>query len=357
MTPQGRREAENLLLSARAGGGTEIGGAYGEALQALEGLPVQDKQVLVLTDGLVQDPTPPLLQAARQAQTLKIRTNAVALGSDADRDFLRELAKQGRGTFYDVPSPQDLPRFFLEEAQRAFQREALVGNFPLSLRPHPITRQESPPPLSVILPAKAKPWAQGLLYSGDRAVLAVGESGRGRVAALATDLSRSWRDWPGASGFLGGIVRWLAQTPARPRVQAVREPGGVRVVLEGQFERPRLRYAGSEQAMPPAGPLRYEATLPADSSGEVVVLEGDQPRLSLRLPELPEWRLEDGRAALTRLAEASGGRLLASPAELRQLPARADLPTRPYLLGLAILLFLLERYLEWRARAPRAVAI
>lgn len=355
MTPQGRREAENLLLSASAGGGTEIGGAYGEALQALGGLAVQDKQVLVLTDGLVQDPTPPILQAARQAQSRKIRTNAVALGSDADRNFLRELARQGGGTLYDVPSPQDLPRFFLEEAQRAFQREALVGNFPLSLRPHPITRQASPPPLSVILPAKAKPWAQGLLYSGGRAVLAVGESGRGRVAALATDLSRSWRGWPGASGFLGGMVRWLAQTPARPRVQAVREGDGVRVVLEGQFEQPRLRYAGSEQPMPPAGPLRYEATLPAGSSGEAVVLEGDQPRLSLRLPELPEWRLEDGRADLARLAEASGGRLLASPAELRQLPARADLPTRPYLLGLAILLFLLERYLEWRARRPQPV--
>lgn len=355
MTPQGRREAENLLLSARAGGGTEIGGAYGQALQALEGLSVQDRQVLVLTDGLVRDPTPPILQAARQAQSRKIRTNAVALGSDADRDFLRKLAEWGGGNFYDVPSPQDLPRFFLEEAQRAFRREALVGNFPLSLRPHPITRQVSPPPLSVILPAKAKPWAQGLLYSGDRAVLAVGESGRGRVAALATDLSRSWRDWPAASGFLGGIVRWLAQTPARPRVWAVREPEGVRVVLEGQFERPRLRYAGSEQALPPAGPLRYEVSLPADSSGEAVVLEGDRPRLSLSLPRRPEWRLEDGRAELARLAEASGGRLLARPTDLRELPQRAALPTRPYLLGLALLLFLLERYLEWRSRKPRPV--
>lgn len=357
MTPQGRREAESLLLSVRAGGGTEIGEAYAEALQALRGLKTEDKQVLVLTDGLVQDPTLPTLQAAHQAQANKIRTNAVALGSDADRAFLRELAKQGGGTFYDVPSPQDLPRFFLEEAQRAFQREALVGNFPLSLRPHPITRQESPPPLAVILPAKAKPWAQGLLYSGSRAVLAVGEAGRGRVAALATDLSRSWQNWPGASGFLGGVVRWLAQTPARPRIEALRQPDGVRVVLEGQFERPRLRYAGSEQAMLPSGPLRYEATLPADSSGEAVVLEGDQSRLSLRLPEPPEWRLEDGRANLATLAEASGGRLLTSPAELRQLPTRADLPTRPYLLGLAILLFLLERYLERRAHTPRSVAI
>ncbi|PZA07206.1 VWA domain-containing protein [Meiothermus sp. PNK-Is4] len=348
MTPQGRREAESLLLSARAGGGTVMGEAYAQALQALQGLKVQDKQVLVLTDGLVQDPTPPILQAAHQAQTSKIRTNTVALGTDADRGFLRELARQGGGSFYDVPRPQDLPRFFLEEAQRAFRREALVGNFPLSLRLHPITRGLNPPPLSVILPAKTKPWAQGLLYSGERVALAVGEAGRGRVAALATDLSRSWLGWREVSGFLGGMVRWLAQTPARPHIQALSQPNGVRVVLEGQFEHPWLRHAGLEQAMPPVGPLRYEALLPPGSSGEAVVLEGDQPRLSLRLPELPEWRLEDGRVHLARLAEASGGRLLTSPAELRQLPSRADLSTRPYLLGLAILLFLLERYFERR---------
>ncbi|RIH85728.1 marine proteobacterial sortase target protein [Calidithermus roseus] len=326
MTPQGRKAAESLLLAARAGGGTLIGGAYAEAVRALEPLPVEDKRILVMTDGQVADPIQPVLSAAAQGQQRKIFTSSVALGADADQGFLRELAQQGGGSFWYVPSPSDLPRFFLEEAQRQFKREALEGSFALATRP----------------------WASGLLYAQEGAVLAVGESGRGRVAALATDLSRSWKDWKGASGFLGSLLRWLSQTPARPRVQAVRGEDGVRVLLEGQFERPALRYAGKAQDFLPVGPLRYEARLPYGARGEAAVLEAGVPRLNLTLPALPEWRLEDGRANLRALAEASGGRLLGDLAELTALPQRKALELRPLLVALALALFVLERYLEWR---------
>lgn len=355
MSAQGRKEAESLLLSLQAGGGTHIGGAYLEALAALEGVPTKSKQVLVLTDGLVDDAQPPLFEAARQAQTQgKIRTSAVALGGDADQLFLKQLAQDGQGTFWSVPSPQDLPRFFLEEAQRAFKRKPLEGTFPLATRPHPLTQGFDPPPLRVLMPARAKPWAQGLLYSGDSAVLAVGESGRGRVAALSTDLSRSWVGWPRVSGFLGELLRWLSQTPARPKVQAIRDGGRIKVVLEGQFEHPWLRYGGGQQPFYPTAPLRYEASLPSNASGEGVVLQAGEPRLQVRLPEAPEWRLEDGKATLQRLSAESGGRLLQSPAELASLTSRKPLNLQPYLLALALLFFLLERYLEHRRTLARA---
>ncbi len=347
MTEQGRKEAESLLLSTSAGGGTMIRRAYLEALDALENLPTNSKQVIALTDGLASDVTPDLLDAARDASP-RIKTSTVALGADADRQFLRELAQAGGGTFWDVPSPQDLPRFFLEEAQRAFKRDALEGSFPVSVRPHPITRATNPPALSVILPAKTKPWAQTLLSSGENTVLAVGESGRGRVAALATDLSRSWQGWPGISPLMAELVRWLSQTPARPRVQAVRERDFIRVLLEGQFERPSVRAAGREQSFAPTGPLRFEARLPREAMGEAVVFENEQPRLRLQLPALPEWRSEDGRENLRQLAEASGGRLLASTAELSRLGGRKALNLQIPLAALALLLFLLERYLERR---------
>ncbi len=347
MTEQGRKEAESLLLSTTAGGGTRIRRAYLEALEALEPLPTDSKQIIALTDGLAADVTPDLFDAAREASP-KIRTSTVALGADADRQFLRELAQAGGGTFWDVPSPQDLPRFFLEEAQRAFKRDALEGSFPVSVRPHPITRATNPPPLSVLLPAKTKPWAQTLLSSGESTVLAVGESGRGRVAALSTDLSRSWQGWPGISPLMAELMRWLSQTPARPRVQAVRERDFIRVLLEGQFERPSVRAAGREQSFAPTGPLRFEARLPREAMGEAVVFENEQPRLRLQLPALPEWRSEDGRENLRQLAEASGGRLLASTAELSRLGGRKALNLQIPLAALALLLFLLERYLERR---------
>lgn len=347
MTEQGRKEAESLLVSAQAGGGTRMGSAYGEAVRALGSTPTKSKQVLVLTDGLVEDNTAGVLQAAGRAGP-EVKTSTVALGADADGAFLKGLANAGDGSFWSVPSPQDLPRFFLEEAQRAFRRKALVGSFPVSVRPHPITRDLNPPPLSVILPAKAKPWAQSLISSGEGAVLSVGESGRGRVAALSTDLSRSWRGWQGTPALLGELMRWLSQTPARPRVEATRTADGVRVSLEGQFERPLLRSGGAELPFAPTGPLRYEARLPADASGEAVVLEGEAARLSLEVPALPEWRLEDGKENLKRLGEESGGGLLGNVSELSKLPGRKGVDLRPYLLLLALILFLAERYLERR---------
>jgi len=347
MTEQGRKEAESLLLSTSAGGGTMIRRAYLEALEAIEQVPTTSKQVIALTDGLAADVTPDLFDAARAASP-KIKTSTVAIGADADRQFLRELAQAGGGSFWDVPSPQDLPRFFLEEAQRTFRREALEGSFPVTVRPHPVTRDTSPPPIRVVLPARAKPWAQTLLSSGEGAVLAVGESGRGRVAALATDLSRSWQGWPGTPALMAELVRWLSRTPARPRAEAVRGPDFVQVLLEGQFERPTVRAAGQELRLAPTGPFRFEARLPAEAVGEAVVFENEQPRLRLSLPSLPEWRSEDGRENLRRLAEASGGRLLADTAELSRLAGRKALNLQLPLLALALLLFLLERYLEYR---------
>jgi hypothetical protein len=90
--------------------------------------------------------------------------------------------------------------------------------------------------------------------------------------------------------------------------------------------------------------------LPKEVTGQAVVFENEQPRLRLPLPSLPEWRLEDGQATLSQLAEASGGRLLTGTEELRRLPDRKALSLQLPLVALALLLFMLERYLEYRRR-------
>jgi hypothetical protein len=144
------------------------------------------------------------------------------------------------------------------------------------------------------------------------------------------------------------LLRWLSRTPARPRVQAVREQDQVRVLLEGQFERPSLRVGGREERFAPTGPLRFEARLSREAVGQAVVLENDLALLRLELPTLPEWRLEDGQAVLRRLSEASGGRLLQDVSELQGLSDFKAYSLQLPLIALAIGLFLLERLLERR---------
>lgn len=344
MTDRARKELETLLLSLRAGGGTAMGGALREAVRLLEGVPRSRKGVLVLTDGQVADDREALLALAERSG---VEVSAIALGADADAPFLETLAQRGGGRFYRAASPKELPRLFLREGQEVFRGEALEGRFPVEARPHPLTEGFRFPPLSVLLPARAEPWAEVLLTSGERAVLAIGERGEGRVAALATDLSRSWRDFPEASAFLGGLFRWLIGARRALALYAYPEGEGVRVVALGPLEAPEILSGGTRRPMVPTGPLRFEARV----EGEGVLLDRGL-RLPLVLPLPGEWSPRDGREVLRALAEASGGRLLAGPEEVS--PGKEALPLRPFLVGLALALFLLERFLE--ARLDRAAS-
>ncbi len=342
MTEQGKKEAESLLLSLRAGGGTVLGGAFREALRLLEEVPVERKAVLVLTDGLIADPKEPLLSLAAASG---VEVSALALGPDADAAFLEALARKGGGRFYRAATAQELPRLFLKEGQEVFQGEGLEGRFPVETLPHPLTQGFAFPPLAVLLPARAEPWAEVLLKSGERVVLALGERGEGRVAALATDLSRSWKEWEEAAPFLGGLARYLAGSQKALALYAYPEGEGVRAVVLGRLEAPLVLAGGKEVPLVPTGPLRYEAFL-----REQGVLLSGKLRLPLALPLPGEWTPRDGEGTLRALAEGSGGRLLT----LEELPGRAtaSFPLRPYLLALALVLFLLERV--WEGRVNRA---
>ena len=343
MTAQGKKEAESLLLSLRAGGGTVLGGAFREALRLLEGVPVERKAVLVLTDGLIADAKEPILALAA---TAGVEVSALALGPDADAAFLEALAQRGGGRFYRAATAKELPRLFLKEGQEVFQGEGLEGRFPVEVLPHPLTEGFAIPPLAVLLPAKGEAWAEVLLRSGERALLALGERGEGRVAALATDLSRSWKGWEGAAPFLGGLARYLAGGQRALALYAYPEGEGVRAVVLGRLEAPLALVGGKEVPLVPTGPLRHEVFL----REEGVLLFGKR-RIPLSLPLPGEWSPRDGEAILRALAEGSGGRRLT----LDKLPAwaPASLSLRPYLLLLALLLFLLERALEAQAARRR----
>ncbi|WP_038056454.1 VWA domain-containing protein [Thermus amyloliquefaciens] len=338
MTEQGKREAESLLLSVRAGGGTVLGPAFREAVRLVQGVPVERKGILVLSDGLISDPQEPLLALAEGAG---LEVSAVALGPDADQAFMQALAERGGGRYYRAATPQELPRLFLREGQEVFQGEGLEGRFPVQARPHPLTEGFSPPPLSVLLPARAEPWAEVLLASEDKAVLALGERGEGRVAALATDLSRSWRGWEGAAPFLGGLARYLVGSQRSLALYAYPQAQGVQVVVLGRLERPVLLSGGKEVPLVPTGPLRHQAWVREQG----VLLDGKR-RLPLDLPLPGEWTPLPGEKVLREMAEASGGRFLRWE-DLGQAPP-TPLSLRPHLLALALLLFLLERYLEAR---------
>lgn len=347
MTTQAQREAESLLKSLRAGGGTQLRMAFAEAIQAVQATGAKDQQILVLTDGNVADSSQLLLQMAEQAGQAGIRVNTIALGSAANTQLVAEISARGGGRNWHAVSAKELPRLFLSEADLTFRQDSLEGHFPVQLRPHPITQGLSDPPeLSVLLPAVAQPWAQTVIQSGELPVLVLGEYEGGRVGALTSDLSRSWQNWEQTPRLVGSLFRWLAASAARPRVLASRESNGVKVVVQGQFEQsPKLRYQGQEIALVPTGPLRYEALLPNSAQGEIPIESGGKPVLRLQLPGESEWG-SPRRDQLASIFAATGGGVV----DLRELPPapRSQVNLGGWLALLALAIFLLERYLAYR---------
>ena len=63
---------------------------------------------------------------ARKSAQHKLTISTVALGDDADRKLLQEIAKAGKGRFYPVDDMSKLPRVFVRETAM-ITRTGLVG--------------------------------------------------------------------------------------------------------------------------------------------------------------------------------------------------------------------------------------
>ncbi len=333
-----RRLAEKRLEALAAGGGTDLAPALASARAALASVRAEQKAILVVTDGVTARPEAARREAAA-ARAAGVRLAALGIGPDADRAFLASLG----GEVLSAQDPAALADLIERAAKRALKKRSAFGRFPLTLGPHPVTRGLSPPPPArVLLPAVSKPWATAVLRSGDLDVLALAERRNGRVAALATDLGQSLKDWPDAGRLLANLMRWLADTPARPRYLLA----GDTLYLYGRYPAPpELWSGGVRYPLVPDAPFRYRLRLPAGVR-TFSIRAGDRTLFRLRRAPAGEWPDRDGRATLKALAEGSGGRLLDAP--VLGPPPRVPRDLSGALAGLGLLVFLLERYLAWR---------
>ncbi|ADR37001.1 von Willebrand factor type A [Oceanithermus profundus DSM 14977] len=356
MTYRAKREAETRLDALEARGGTQLATAYAAAAEALEPLDARTRWILVLSDGQLEDDPQRTLARARQAAARGVKTLTLALGADADRPFLARLAREGGGRFLDLADPAALPQVLALLGEEAFKPPVVEGRFRLQLREHPVTqglRELAPVP--VLLPARAPGWAQVVVQTAaGRPLLTLGEVEGGRVAALATDLGRSWKDDPGAARLLAQLARWLTATPARPRYDWSTTDAGPVLWVYGRFDPlPLAQWAGRVEPLEPTAPFTFRLRLPRGFSGSVRVTSGDRTVFTVSAPKPSEWPAVDGAERLRELARDSGGAWLTEPAELPA-PGRKPTPVGSYLWALALALFLLQRWRE-RAAHPKGV--
>jgi Mg-chelatase subunit ChlD len=332
-TARGKLEMLAAIRGLATGGGTLLGPALEEALDALRDSDAAIKHAIVLSDGRLYDGSGPfagppvdLVGEAEAAREDGISISTIAVGAEADFARLRALAEAGGGRYYEALDVATLPRIFAGEALTATRSLVREDPGPPAARAHPLlVGLDAPPAPDAYVATTLKADAEALWsYGPEETLLSVRRQGLGRTAAFTTDLS-AWAGelggWSPLPRLLADVVRWLAARPDRfaAALQDAGPAGGaelrVDAVEDGRFLDGlalSVRTGGEELPLRSIGPGRYGARLPPSAAGEpVVVTDGREVVARARfLAQDPEFAEADGHATLRALAETSGGRVL-----------------------------------------------
>lgn len=363
---------ENVMSMAHAGA---------EGYPGLRESKANLRHMIVFSDGDPGAPSDGLMQAIVSD---RITVSSVLISGHAGPDTMIKIADQGRGRFYDVRDPSQLPQIFLKEAmvilksaifeepftpQVALNSEVLRG---IAGGEFPVLRGY------VCTTPKARAEVPLVSDKGDP-VLAHWQFGLGRAVAFTSDAKAKWAQdwlaWGKYRQFWSQVAQWtlrrvdtgnfnteiaVEQGQGILSVEALNPDGEYRNFLNLQAVVVGPDGARETVRLEQTGPGRYEARFPTREVGayllNLIEFEGGQVRATQPLGASVNYSPEFGATQpnlnlLRRLAESGGGRVLPS---VREPPGAANpylrdrvktfqpLDLWEVLLKLAVLLFVLD---------------
>ncbi|MDR5684181.1 MAG: VWA domain-containing protein [Armatimonadota bacterium] len=364
-----RERIIDQVARLRAGGGTNMWPPLAGAREALAGVDVKVKHVIVLSDGHT-DPGD-FERLARQMRSERMTVSTVSVGKDADVKFMTSLAAWGGGRHYVARDVYSIPQIFVAEAMVATRAYLVEERF--------VPRREATdllaglgevPALRGYVATSPKPSAEVHLRSAQRdPILATWRYGLGRAVAFTSDAvprwSVEWHRWREFARFWSRTVRWtMRPVGGTLDVHTAWEGASLHVAVDARDADGDYLdglsvgavVAGREATalhLRQTGPGWYEGRVPLDGPGlyALAVTARSGPRviatetLPVVLSYSPELRDvgADG-SLLARIAEVGGGSVLLRPADaMRRARAGRDVrETWPLLATAALGLFLLE---------------
>lgn len=353
---------------------TNIYPALEMAYDELASTEAEVRHIILLSDGKTY---PDEYQAlvTRMAEA-DISVSTVAVGEEADRELLGNIADWGNGRSYFIRDAARVPQVFIQETQIASQ-ETLVEE---TVEPTVASRVEaftgldleSAPPLRGYVNTQAKENAEVLLASaGTAPILARWHYGLGKSAAFTSDVKNRWASdwltWDGYGKFWSQIVRETMKRNEGEEVDFVVERDGDEAVVtvsavteEGVFQAnldPQVNVTapGGGTALVDlvqvgAGTYRgrYQLETSVDAPyGFRLAVEGfEDQAMSLYYPFSDEYRLyPPNTALLSSVSENTGGKLLPDNTEIfADYGESASVPTPlwPLFAVFALFAFLLD---------------
>lgn len=317
-------------------GGTKIAKGIKVAREHLETRPAGRKVIVLMTDGETKETPEEIKAEIAQLKDIDLIVITTRVEVEGARKNIRIKDWGGlTRALHDVITG-------IEDVQR--KRPGL-----LELRTHPATAGVVPIELAWINRTTAKEDAQVVATVGrppqQDPVLAFGQAGSGRVAAFTIEydpsLARLFRQAIErvAGDAEGGLSLWVDP----PFVHA-----------RGTCKESHFVTTVTPVEMNQVARDQWEGRLPEDLTGTVLVRKG-RARAAATLPCPREFEaLGIDRGSVARIASATGGQVLGSPAELPRLPRpETHLPRsgRPFFLGASLVLIFIELAVStfWKA--------
>jgi uncharacterized protein YegL len=360
---------------------TNIYPALERAFEQLVESPSKVKHVILLSDGKTYPDDYEELVTRMTEEDITVST--VAVGEEADRELLADIAEWGDGRSYFIEDAEKVQQIFIEETQIALEATLVEESF------SPVVKREieafrgidfaSAPPLKGYVSTLPREPAEVILEAQDEdPLLARWHFGIGRTVMFTSDVKNRWAaDWLGWDGYGKFWAQLVRETARRHRGVEVdfrvdRKGNAAEIELDvvdeaGKYPKglePSLRVTGpsSEVRTVPlrqTAPGRYRASVPLSISASAPwrfeLSEEGLPQDSLSLagrtrtvfyPYPDEYRFYPPDAEkLEAIARETGG--VFSP-EIDQIFAvdseRASVPTAlaPVLVFLALLLYALD---------------
>ena len=348
------------------------------AHDALKNSTANLKHIIVFSDGDPGAPTAALMQSIVGD---RITVSTVMISGHSGPDTMIQMAEQGKGRFYNVTSPNDLPQIFIKETAVILKSAIYEEPFKPQQRSgsevvRGIGAGEYPSLLGYVA-TTPKPRAETPLWTdkGDP-LLAHWQYGLGRAVAFTSDAkakwARIWLNWEKYRQFWSQIGQWSLRRLENAdftaeaivdkgegliNVEALDEQGNYRnfltlqtVVVSPKGERQTVQL---EQT----GPGHYEAHFPTKEVGSYLLNLMDMKDGEVRGSQVvgasvnysPEFSArEPNLNLLRRIAESGGGKMLdadvpsASPFLHEREKTFQPRDLWEWLLRLAILLFTLD---------------
>lgn len=298
------------------------------------------KHIIVFSDG---DPGAPTQELMNSIVGDRITVSTVLIAGHAGPETMVQIADQGRGRFYDVRSPTELPQIFIKETAVILKSAIFEEPFKPQLAGSTelvrgIGAQEYPTLLGYVA-TTPKPRAEVPLVSdkGDP-LLAHWQFGLGRAVAFTSDAkpkwARQWVSWDKYRQFWSQVAQWSLRRIENEDVKTdvTIEKGEGQIVVEALDAQGNFRNflnwravvvspKGERQTveLEQTGPGQYEAKFPTREVGSYLInlmrLEQGNPVgsqvVGASVNYSPEFSsTEPNHNLLRRLAENGGGKVL-----------------------------------------------